>query len=217
VNAVELIDKLVAAFDVDRTTALQYLNDVHRRAVVESFWRPSTVSLGNTVVDQGEYTLPTDVVNLKAVRIVDSEGNTTIYDPASLEEIWSYDGGTGSLDGAVFAENVSTAGVVQVSLRPAPDTAGLAITGLQALMPAALTDSSGAAGTPIIPDDFHLSLLYEGMVAAAYRNPDEAREDMAVTHEERMLGEIERLKARKTQRIGGGPSRMRVWGYDFAS
>lgn len=214
-HAAGLIDKLVAQFDVDRPTALDFLNAVHKRAVADSLWRTSLVALGTTTADTGEYTLPTNIVNLRAIRVTDGEGNTTIYDPASVDEVWSYDAGAGSLDGAVFAETANTSGVAQFSLRPIPDTTGLTITGLQALEPADLTDSSGSS--PIIPEDFHMPLLYEGMIAWAYRDPAEARDDMAAAHEQAYLGEIERLKARKSGRVGGGSSvsRMRVAGYDF--
>lgn len=214
--AAALIDKWVAQFDDTRATALDILNMVHKRAVADSLWRVSTVSLGSTVAATGDYDLPANVVNLRAVKVTGSDGTVTIYDPATLGEIWNYDAGAGTLDGAVFAESSSSSSVLQFALRPAPSESSLAITGLQALEPADLTDTSNAAGTPIIPDDFHMPLLYSGMVGYGYSWTEE-RDDLAAPHLATMENEIERLKARKVGRVGGGGlSRMRVSGYDFA-
>jgi hypothetical protein len=209
-TAQQLVDKLMGQFDVDQTTALQILNEAHKRAVADSEFRMSTVSLGNTVANQANYSLSSGIVTLRRVRIYDGSGYTT-YDPVDISALWDLDAGNATADGEVFALDADTSGTLQIRLYPAPTTGGLAITGLQTLEPADLTYG---VNEPIIPADFHMSLLYELAQALAYSQVDE-RDDQAAAHFTAAAAEIPRLTGRKNARTTTDRSRLAVFGHDF--
>jgi hypothetical protein len=204
-TASSILDQYVAKFDDTRVNGLAYLNDRYRSMVVDAEWFQKEATLATTVADQAEYALPTGIEDLRAVYVGDTqyvpvsiEGFKSLSDPDS--ENWS------SLP--VFAEDYTSAGVLQIQLSPTPDTSGDTITGLSSGNPTALTDTTNAAGTPSIPDDLH-RYLRDGLWSDGFNEVDE-RPDMAQVYEQRFLEGIKKLVKRRNSRFGSGASRMGV-------
>lgn len=208
----DLVARITGEFDIDVSQALAWLNERYGRMVAESLYRAAKKSLGNTVAGQSNYALPVDVVDIARIRIDESDGTVGLYEPTSLEQLWNIDASRSVLvgTGGLFAEDHQADGTVEVRIYPAPEQAGLAITGLQALQPVALTNTGGS--TPIIPAHLHTYLL-DGARSDGY--DDEGRQDLAAKFEGRFEQGVEKLRRFKNTRTGPGASRVRVAGYDF--
>lgn len=180
--------------------------------VADSLWRAAVKTLGNTVDGTSNYALPTDVVDIKRLKVAYTDG-TVLYNAVGIEELWGVDATTGEVRSGVhvFAEDYQADGTVQVRLYPAPEESGVPILGLQALQPATMT--YGGAFTPIIPADIHPYLL-DGAFADGYAEV-EHRPDLAQYHEQRFEVGVNKLRMRKNSRTGDGPARIAVQGYDF--
>ncbi len=192
---------------VTAATVKARLNDRYRQLVSWSKWNMASVSLGMTVIGQAEYALPSNVVDLAAVKV-----GTTPYARAGQEDLWSLTAGRTRLGGdqGIFAPDYTAAGVHQIELYPVPTAAGDEITGLASVIPADLVNDSDI---PIIPEDFHYAIA-EGAVADLLAFVDE-RPEQAVYFEERFAKAVDGLTRRKNSRIGSGPSQVAVAGYHF--
>lgn len=203
------LDELVAAvqsqFDASAAQVQQWANDRQRRMVAKSLWRGVQKDVGSTVAGQAAYTVEQDMVDLQALMV-----DGVPYGEAAVEEMWALAAGTGRLVGdGVFAPSFTSAGVPQVQLYPVPSEAGLSITGLMAYEPVTMVSGD----SPIIPVDLHPHLL-DGVIADGYEQLD-GRWDLATPHEQRFEQGIVELRSRRLSRIGGGPVRAQVAGYDF--
>jgi hypothetical protein len=208
VNFDEATVRLTSLYDVTQAQAVAFLNERLARMVAESEWLMVTKSLGTTVADQANYALAADLVDLAAVKIVNGD-DTWLYYGTSLDDLWREDAGDGDTSG--FAIDYQADGDPEIRLEPAPDTAGLTITGLYAQMPTVLTYGSSSA-LPI-PVDVHTHLLAG---AQADCLDQEGRMDLSAKYEARFEEGIIKLRRRKNSRgDSAAPQRMLVGGYDF--
>lgn len=202
-----IVDRLQAQFDTTQATVVAVVNERHERMVADSLWRAVEKSLGNTVSGTSRYALPDDVVDLRGLKV-----GTLVYDVVGQQDLWSLQDSArdAALEGpgGVFAQAFSDTGVAYVELYPVPETSGEAITGLQALEPAAM--AYGTAVAPIVPSDLRPYLMH-GARADLFLEIDE-RPDLADAHEARYQEGVLKLKRRRLSRIGSGPRRMSVLG-----
>ena len=205
------VDRLTAQFDVSTTDAAGFLNDRLATMLARSEYSMVKKSLGTTVADQSNYQLDPSLVDLSRVRI-DNDGDVTLYDGASLERLWDVDADDGvSVDGHVFALDYQADGDPELRLYPAPDTAGLEITGLYAQLPTEIT--YGSAAVVPLPADVQPAWLAGGK-ADCY--DVEGRQDLAGKHESQFEAGVAALQKRKNSRAdGSGPVRPMVWGFDW--
>lgn len=207
----EMVARLQAMFDISSATALAYINERHRRMVTEAMWRAATSDISTTTAGQANYDLPANVVDVKRVRIDHPTNGVRIYDPVGIEALWDIDRGQGTLVGqGVFAEDWTSSGTAQIRLYPVPDTTGLAIKGLVALLPGDL--AAGAGQSPIVPAEFHPAIL-DGTIADGYRE-QESNPQLAERHEQLFIEGVEKLRRRKNTRVGGA-SRMQLYRADY--
>lgn len=206
----EMTARLQAMFDVTTATAEAYINERHRRMVTDAMWRAATSTVATTVADQANYDLPGNVVDVKRIRIDHPSDGVQIFDPVGIEQLWEIDRGQATLTGigGVFAEDWTSSGTVQVRLYPAPDTGGLTIKALTALLPGDLASGD----SPIVPTEFHPAIL-DGAIADSYRE-QESNPGAAERHEQLFLEGVERLRKRKNTRVGGS-TRMQLYRADY--
>jgi hypothetical protein len=195
-------------FSVTTAEAGGWVNEVHKRAVAESQYVKREYSIGNTVVDQAAYDLPAVVIDLAKLYL--AAENTGRWERVSIDDMWELRAGRASLSGSggVFAPKFKTDDTPQVELYPPPETAGIAIMVLAAVAPVTMTTGM----SPVIPEDMHGDLL-DGAIALGLLRRDE-RSDAAAAFEAKVERMIAKLTRRKNSRIGSGPSRIRVVGYD---
>jgi hypothetical protein len=198
-------------FDVTRSVAGGWVNEVHRKAVAEAEWQTRSLSLGETVAEQATYAIPDRVVDIVGLYLVSEDGTPGDWRRISTTEMWDVKAGRLRVirEGGVFAPAFGDADEKLVELYPAPEQSGVQITALAAMVPAAL--SSGAS--PVIPEDMHGDLV-DGAIALGLLRMDE-RADSAQVFEARFERMVAKLRRRKNSRVGSQPSRMRVFGYDW--
>ena len=207
-NFDEATVRLTSQFDVSQAQATAFLNERLARRIAESEWALVKKSLGTTTANVSNYQIPADLVDLQAVR-VDNGTDTALYYATSLDDLWRAD--VGARDATGFALDYQADGDVEIRLSPAPDTAGLTITGLYAALPSTLTYGSSAA-VPI-PVDVHTHWLAGGQ-ADCYDL--EGRQDLSAKYEARCETGIEKLRRRRNSRgDGAAPTRLRLKGWDY--
>jgi hypothetical protein len=193
-------------FDVSRTTALSWLQDRYLRAVRKAEWTKAEVSLGSTVADQAEYPLPESALVVKDV-LVDGRPYTRVG-PDRLAQLkfqaYSRDW--------VFAPDWTSSAVEQIELYPVPVEDGLDITAVVVQEPTALDDTD--ASVPVIPTEFHNTVLVDGAIATGLARIDE-RLNEADRYEQGWEAAVNEMKRLKTSRVGSGPVRFQVQGYHF--
>lgn len=182
-----------------------WVNEAYRKLVVRSRWRKAQVQIATTVVDQAEYALSDDVVDILEGVIVDGAP----YSSVGQETLWRLKNGNATADGGVWAGDYTDTGAQQIELYPAPAEAGLSIQALALLAPAALSDGD----TPIVPVDFHDAIV-DGAIATGLRREDE-RIAEADSYEARFREEIETLRRRGNMRLSSGPVQIQVGGFHF--
>lgn len=202
-----IVDDLVSLFDVTQARAVAVLNDRLQDMVARSTALRAIKSLGTTVVDQASYTLDPTVVKVLKVYTVDGTDTTTYEGSSTLEDFIDLTADNAETCGNLYVtEPDADSSVTTENLRlyPAPDTAGLTITGLVALRPAVLTYASATA-LPIPTDS--QDNLKEGAKAVLYR--EEGREDLAATPDGKYEQGIREL-LEGVQKRGKGSSRHRM-------
>lgn len=203
----EAVVRLTSQYDVSQAQAVAFLNERLARLIAESEWALVKSSLGTTVAGQSNYQLAAGLVDLQAVRI-DNGDDASLYYATSLDELWRADVGNGDATG--FAIDYQADGDVEIRLHPAPETAGLEITGLFAQLPTALTYGGGAA-VPL-PADVHTHWLAGGQADCLDL---EGRQDLSAKYEQRFETGILKLVRRKNSRgDGAAPVRMSVRFWD---
>jgi hypothetical protein len=204
--------KAQGGFDVDDATIYGLLNEVHKEVVGAAKWLEAIESLGATVAGVATYDLADSIVDVASINIDPGDGTGPgDWRRVGVREIWDLQGGRSFLRGAggVFSPYFKADGTKQLALYPVPTLAGLAITGLVALIPSDLV----AGQSPVIPEDMH-ARLKDGVISLGLMRL-ENRNDLAASFEQRkdaMAGELAR---RKNSRVGSEPTRMLVEGYDF--
>lgn len=205
----DVVDRLTSQFDVTQVQAVAYVNERLDEMVASAEWLMVTKSLGTTVAGQTNYALAADLVDLAAVKIVDGD-DTNLYYGVSLDDLWRAD--AGDLTASGFAIDYQADGDPDIRLSPAPETAGLTITGLYAQLPGTLTYGSGSV-LPI-PRDVHKPLL-AGARADCY--DEEGRQDLAAKDEQLFQTGIGKLNRRKNSRGDSiAPQRMAVVSFDWS-
>lgn len=202
----EIVDAALLEGGIDATPAqgLVWANDRYRRLVGGAKWRKLERDLGPTVVDQARYTLADDVVDVLSVRV----GGSAPYRLISIEDLWELQSGESfrTTTRGLFApayDDDSEAEAVELS--PTPDTAGLAVKALVAVLPPAL----GVSDTPKVPEDFHMTGIKAGVIADGLKLIDEQHAEGQVWEGE-FTDAVERLRRRRVGRVGRGPAAIRL-------
>lgn len=195
-------------FPVASSEAGGWVNEIHKRVVAKALWLEEETSLGNTVVDQAAYDVPANAVDVAELWLEsdDTPGEWTRVSPRDLRSVRR---GIRHIrgDGGIFAPKFTSSGGTQIELYPAPTVAGVPIMVTTAAIPATLTSGM----SPVIPEDMHGDLM-DGAIALGLMRRDERDASVLTAKVDRMVVDLMR---RKNSRIGSGPSRIAVSGYDF--
>lgn len=203
-----------AGFDITEARAKQVIDQRVQEAVARAKWAMEEVTVSSTVADQRLYTLPSDVVDAERIWVVSaSDSGITEYDRKSPRDLMGLRSGrlrrTGT--GGFFAPNFSSTGVAQVELYPAPENTGDTIYAYAAVQAADISDWTQEV--TVVPVQFHERILVDGPVASLL-----ARIDERVAEADRFEGRFEdaviKLERHKNSRLGSGPQRAAVVGYD---
>lgn len=210
-----LVDRLVSLYDVAQTRAVDVANErLQRMASAAKSIRVLRTTLGPTVANQAAYALAVDTVQVFRVRVAYASGTVDFTGTETLEAIWDVLAGNAS-DGCgnyyVIEPDSDSSGATQnLRLYPTPTEAGAVITGLVAIIPAALTYASATA-LPI-PLDVHEHLLAGCKAELADEESTESAKFEAVFE-----AGVKRLTAREASRGKGSDGhRLRMSGYDFS-
>lgn len=197
---------LSSMFDVSSSTAQGYVQEAYRRAVADSKWLTSSVTIATTTAGDATYPLPANLVQLDSLFVDGVEyGRVGEFDIGDLNAAKVFL----SQPGGVYGYTADSSGADQLQLYPTPTTSGLTITGKGVLVPADLVTGSGAGSSPVFPIDLH-SVVLDGAIAIAYQRQDE-RPDMAAVHEARFQEGVQKLRARRISRVRGrGPFQARI-------
>lgn len=205
----EIISQVRSQGGIDASTDVVrgWVLDRHDRLITRSRYRMAMKSLGNTAVDDAEYVLSEQIVDLFKVRI-EGVGKFVL---ASIEELWDLQNGAsyelGRGEAGFFAPRYGDDGGQDAEgfeLFPAPDEAGLEMTGLVALRPTVPNDSE----EPRCPREFHF-YIRAGAIADGLALMDE-RINEAGAFEELFEAGIVELSKRRKSRIGSGPQRIPI-------
>jgi hypothetical protein len=192
-----------------------WINECLQEALGESKWVKRAFSLGTTVADQSEYTLPadgtgdtgpTELVDLIALTVNGSKPWLRV----STSEMWELQAGAASLRGAAgaYAPNFSNLGAATVELYPTPEVAGYTIEALGAMLWVDIPDwGSGTTLLPI-PDDLAGGICVDGPIGLGLSRLQEDADPTIFLA--RFAAAKEKLKRRANSRIGSGPHQLRV-------
>lgn len=189
-----------------------WVNEVHRKAVSESQWLMQELALGSTVVDQTDYDIPANAVDIVGLYLLDTQTGLPLdWQRISTTEMWDVKGKRQGIrgTGGVFSPKFGESGEKRIELYPAPLVADVAITALAAMSPA--TMSSGMS--PVIPEDMHGDLM-DGAIALGLLRIDE-RPDSAALFDAKFGRMVTLLSRRKNSRVGSRTTRIRVSGHDW--
>lgn len=207
-------DELVTAvrdqggFAVTDSAIGGWINERHREAVAKTKWLEREQSLGVTVVDQGDYDIPANVVDIVALYLAGTDGPIR-HRRVSTTDMWQVKAGQRHYSTSVFAPKFGTADQKRIELWPPPEVAGINIVTLAAVVPATMV--SGAS--PVIPEDMHGALL-DGAIGLGLKRIDE-RHDSAQLYEATFQQMVMDLARRKRSRVGSEVQRPQVFGHDF--
>lgn len=194
------------ATNSDDSSILGWINEVYREMVTEAKWLKAVRTL--TPIDAGgsTYAIPTDVSDVRSVRIA---GSGTEYALVNLEDLWSLKSSAALISpsfagGGAFTANYEADTDPYIELWP--ETGGSSIEALVSVIPSAL----GTGDTPKVPDDLQSALL-EGAIGIGldrvYSRPDLAAPKRAAFGEAK-----QKLSRRANSRIGSGPRQARIYG-----
>lgn len=207
----ELVARLrspeAGGFGITTTRGGELVLQAIRRLAVVSEWLTDEREIGPTVVDQFLYDLDDDVIDVKGLMI---DGDPK-YQRVSTTEAWDLAAGVIPIE-ARFSGSYSpriSAGNKKVGISPIPDTAGLSIVALVAIIP----DDISGSEVPPFPDDAEDSISRFAR-AMAYEEVDE---DFATADavEAKALAYAGELHSRGTARVGSGLIQAGIWGTHF--
>lgn len=209
----DVVDELVALFDVTTDRAAKVANDRLQDMVTRSTALRSIRTLATTVSGTPRYSLPATVVKVYRAEVQYTEGTVEYEGLANITDLWDVAAGRSEICGAVLAiepDSDSSATSDNFVLYPTPAESFKSITGLVAVRPAELVYTDGSA-LPI-PTDI-VDALIEGCKAKLYR--DEGRTDeSAVPMADYERGIVD-LRAGVEKRGQATSTRMRIRGYDL--
>lgn len=216
-TADDLVDRLVALYDVGTTRATDVLNERLSAMLGQARSLRKLVTIGTTVADQHTYALSADIVEVRRVTVEFTAGTATYKGTESIDALTDLVNGdavdpTGC--GKYYAVQADTDGTMTTAnlyLYPAPDEAGVNIVGVCAILPASITYGSSTA-LPI-PVDVHKHLL-AGCKAELL--DEDSRQDESLKLEAEFNAGIQILALRQQARgTGSDRHRLRVSGYDL--
>jgi hypothetical protein len=198
----DLVDQIKdeAGFDATDTAVLRWLNARHRRMIARSRCLKATVSVGTTVANQSSYPIDTGTIEVYEVQV-----GGTAYLRVGRDDAANASAGRLYMNNAFYA-NSDNSGVSELTLYPAPETGGDAISMYAAILPPDL----GLEDYTMVPIDFQDALV-EGAIATGMAR-DIEQVAVADRFEARFDQACEELRRRVNSRIGGGGLQVRVVG-----
>jgi hypothetical protein len=191
-----------------------WINEAVQDALAKSKYRKAVVRFGPTVAGQAQYAIPTNVVNVRTLRVGDSYGYMEI---AGIEELWALKGGAASIwpGGflATYADDAegSTAEDTKpmIEVYPAPTEDGLVIEGVAAVTPAEITDDTAGTYELPLPADLVRPIAVDGAIGIGKLRVDE-RADLAAPFEKRRMDAVGELTKRANGLVGGRRAQLRI-------
>jgi len=186
-----------AAFDVTTPQVEVIVNRWVRRLAVASLWVRDERELGPTVAGQDRYVIDPDIIEIHDLVV-----GADLSERQSVETLFRLGAGSAFLVNGppwtVYADRAdATTGAKLLMLYPIPDSDGVSLTALCAVIPATL----GENDTPPFPDD-QIETLLNGCKATLYREQDE-NPDEGATYEALFAQEAEDLRRRRNGMLGG--------------
>lgn len=197
-------------FDVTEPQALGWLNAAHRLLVVRSTYLRKRLEVGPSVAGQANYVLPPEVVQIREVLVGGIPFGTGKHsDIAADGQGWlTLCGPTGS---GVTAPDSDAAGVDQLSLVPAPSSAGLTIQVYAVCRPPALNVADDS--TLKVPAEFDEAIINGALATGLAR--EAMRPDLAAQFRPLFDASCtELLKQARRRYRGPGPTQIRISGYN---
>lgn len=201
------------------TLMRSWLSTAVAEAVAEARWLKQRREFGPTVIGISEYTVDTDVIWVKSLRV----GVSRPWARTTLEDLWVAEADPGAVyltDRTVGAfapvwESESAQDVDDVpklvKIWPTPTAAGLAITAVCAVSHKPIVAATSAAYQLQLPDDLAQKIAVDGAVAIGVQRVHE-RADLAAPYLARYADGKALLKARANSLIGGGVRYARIRG-----
>lgn len=193
-----------ASFDVTTSQALQWLDRMHKLMVVRARALRETVAAGNTIVNQTDYSLPANVVE---VYQFDVGGIPYTRGRRTDADMWAQGWLLLRGPGGLVAANASASGGGVFSITP-PPTSVVAISLFAAMVPSDL--AIGTDSTLLVPSRYVEGLIRGAMSVGYGREGNPTLEAQAKAAFDQATDEW-RLDLRKTYR-GSGPALIRVVG-----
>lgn len=197
-----LVSRLQGLTAITSIEAQARINQAHRRLVADALWLRTAIAVGTTVAGTDVYAIPAGTVEVFTVRV-----NKLRYErktPDELDDLnndpLSYAYGRPQ---RFFAQEFTSAGVLEVMLWPAPTITGQAITARGAVLPADMTNLAAAGAYPVVPPDFH-EYLVDPFAFAETLSRDDERFNEADDKEAQCEAIVKKLRSRSLRRIGGG-------------
>lgn len=214
----QLVDRLMSLHDCGQQRAVDVANERIARMAEESRAVRATVNLGSTVAGQTGYAVTDEIVQVFRVKAAYTAGTTLYQGTESRDALEDLQLGLATVSGCgqghwyVFdPDSDDSAATSDLFLWPAPEESGVAITGRCAVIPDALSYTSGTA-LPF-PRSLHDDLL-AGCRATLLS--EESRQDEAVGYESQFAAGVRKLEARERARgKGSDRHRLRMARYDF--
>jgi len=213
----DLVDRLVSLHDCAQARAVAVANERIARMAEESKAVRATVNLGTTVSGQTGYAVTDEIAQVFRVKAAYTAGTVLYEGTESRDALEDLQLGlaavTGCGDGHWFVfdpDADDSAATANLFLWPAPEESGVTITGRCAVIPEALTYSSGTS-LPF-PRSLHDDLL-AGCRASLLG--EESRQDEAASYELQFAAGVKKLERREKARAAGSDRhRLRHVGYD---
>jgi hypothetical protein len=201
-------------FDVQGgdATLLGWLNARHRRMVAKSkCYRQRTVISGGTVQGQGDYLLPSAVLEVQTVEVggarFDRVSRSDVIDVRNAEAVF-----VSPHDEGVVAQGANGMAGEILTIFPAPDTAGTEVAVFGPVRAPELTVSgvggSSSTNSPVVPAEYFEALVH-GAAAIGLRRT-ESRVGEAQAYDQEFIDATEDLRRYVRRRWNTGPSRIRV-------
>lgn len=204
-----LIDQVVkeAQFDVTDPSALTWLDRRHKQMVIRARALRKTVTIaGGTVINQSDYALPPDLVEIEQVSVGGLPWGQAMHTDLGLgAQGWVWLSGPGG----VVASEESSSGAPEIALYPTPTDAATEIAVRGVFRPSSLLVADDS--TLLVPDEY-ADQLVSGAIATGL-NRQEYRPDLAQTFEQDFSNGCEEWRRQIRRRYrGAGPASIRIRG-----
>lgn len=200
-------------FDATEPQILQWLTRRQRQMCARSRCFRKRLSIGPTVSEQQDYTVPTGVVEIREVLVNGvTYGTARHSDLAQGAQGYLWLGGIyQAIGGGVATRDDDATGATKLALFPVPTEAGLEVSLIAVCLPPDLV--VGEDTTIKVPGDF-LDALVAGAIATGLTRI-ESRPDLASTFESIFSNGCLELEKQVNRRFRGqGPAQIRVAGFN---